>query len=129
MNAVIKYEELAELVRKKYKSTVRFEYIDAKTIKVIYKHNFMTPEICLQISIDTIQKDMIAISYHCHSIVANIIKMLKLVFPSGIVINKSNKQIVIYPARVKALKKLYQFAMIRDIIFDNNAVDIRFEMI
>lgn len=49
--------------------------------------------------------------------------------PCGIVINKSNKQIVIYPARVEALKKLYQFAMIRDILFDNNAVDIRFEMI
>lgn len=129
MNAIIKYDELAELVRKKYKSTVRFEYIDAKTIKVIYKHSFLTPEICLQISIDAIQKDVITVSYHCHSMVAYILKMLKLVFPFGIVINKSNKQIFIYPARVKVLKKLYQFAMIRDIIFDSNAVDIRFEMI
>lgn len=127
MNAVIKYEELAELVRKKYKSTVRFEYIDVKTIKVIYKHRFLPLEICLQISIDAIQKDMIAVSYHCHSMVAHIIK--RKLSPYGIVINKSNKQIVIYPARVEALKKLYQFAMIRDIIFDNNAVDIRFEMI
>lgn len=132
MNAIITYDEIQNLIRKKSKVCPNFTAVDNKTLKIGYKPSMFIPEINVSVHVETISKDLINLSYDCSvavtMIVSGAVKFLESAIPGGIKINTDSKRIEIYPESFEKMAKVYKYMSLSDIAFTDDAVNVAFEI-
>ena len=97
MNASIRFNEITELVERKYGRKINISQIDNKTIEISYKRLIIKISITLRIA--SIDKDCIQLTYDgstgISAIISGAVALLGQIIPEGVEVNTNNKTIKI----------------------------------
>ncbi len=126
MKAIIRYDEIQNIIRELYSKVVTLKTIDNKTVEIGYKpHRFIS--MSLSVHIDTIESDAIHLSYDCSSamsmIISGTVAIVEQRIPEGIVVDASKKQICVYPQQIDKIRKALDYLSLADISFTEDAME------
>lgn len=128
MNAVITYNEISDIIEKRLRVRPDFTTIDTNTFKASYKPGFLMPTITIRFHINNLSQDVISLSYECNTatalMISGAVAYLEEKIPSGIEVNTGQKQIKIYPHRIKQMEKVLEYVTLSNIVFEDNTVNV-----
>ena len=124
MNASIRFNEITELVERKYGQKINISQIDNKTIEISYKRLIIKISITLRIA--SIDKDCIQLTYDgsagISAIICGAVALLGRNIPEGVEVNTSNNTVKIFPQKIEQLQKALEFVTLNDVVFDNDQI-------
>ena len=124
MNASIRFNEITELVERKYGRKINISQIDNKSIEISYKIAIIKVSITLRIA--SIDKDCIQLTYDgstgISAIISGVVALLGRNIPEGVEVNTSNNTIKILPQKIEQLQKALEFVTLNDVVFDNDQI-------
>ena len=74
MNVQLTYNEILRYVKSKFHVALTVEVVDNKTLHITYKMNVFVPAINVDLLVDSVSKETLALSYDCSSIVNGLLK-------------------------------------------------------
>lgn len=129
MNILISYKEIIDQVAKKFIVIPVLQTIDEKTVEVSYKPARFIPNISVRFHIEATRNDLICMTYDCAPATAVIVSGLVARFenkiPSQFEINIAEKRVNIYPQRFEKLEKVLEYVSLSDLIFEQDAVNVK----
>ena len=132
MNAIITYNEISNLILKKFSARPTLKQVDNKTVEIRYKPAKFIPEIAITVHIASMRSDVICLTYSCHEatalLIGGIVGFVKSNIPDGIEVNTADKRINIYPLQIKKLEKVFEYISLTDISFTDDAAQIAFTL-
>lgn len=124
MNASIRFNEITELVERKYGQKINISQIDNKSIEISYKRLIIKISITLRIA--SIDKDCIQLTYDgsagIPTIISGVVALLGRNIPEGVEVNTSNNTVKIFPQKIEQLQKALEFVTLNDVVFDNDHI-------
>ena len=124
MNASIRFNEITELVERKYGQKINISQIDNKSIEISYKIAIIKVSITLRIA--SIDKDCIQLTYDgstgISAIISGVVALLGRNIPEGVEVNTINNTIKILPQKIEQLQKALEFVTLNDVVFDNDQI-------
>ena len=128
MILLIDYYEIADFIEKECKIRPKFTTVDEKTFEVSYKPVVFMPAISAKFHIESMQKDIVCMSYDCGTaaslMIAGIVAYLEDKIPSSIEVNTTDKQVNIYPQRFKQIEKVLEYVALSNIVLEETAINI-----
>lgn len=128
MNVLITYKEISDIIEKEFMIRPRFTSVDDKTIEISYKPRVFIPTISVSLHIESICNDSICLSYNCGApaslIIVGAVAWFDEKIPNCIEVNTSNKQINIYPQRLKQIEKVLGYVALTSISFEAEVANI-----
>lgn len=128
MKVVITYNEISDIIEKRLRIRPDFTTIDTNTFDASYKPGFLMPTITIRFHVNNISQDVISLSYKGSTAAAHMISgavaYLEEKIPSGIEVNTGQKQIKIYPHRIKQMEKVLEYVTLSNIVFEDNTVNV-----
>ena len=130
MKAVFTYEEITDLIHRKYQIRPTFQFVDTKTIEVHYKPTHLFPKINILLHLESVAKEAVRMSYDCSKgtslLIGSIAGFLGSKIPDGIEINILDKCFHMILERFEKTKNISEY--LTDIVFTNNNVEVYFTL-
>ena len=121
------YNEILNYMKSKFHVEPTVEVIDNKTIRISYKMGMFVPTINVNLRVDSVSEETIALSYDCSSIVNGLLSgaigFIEQKIPKHQVeILPDAKRILVHLDAFKELEKVLAVVEPTDIFFNNDAV-------
>lgn len=128
MNAIVTYEEISNLIERKFKVCPTITVIDEKTVQVSYKPGLFMPVIGVKFRIENLHNDTVYLSYDCGKaaslVIAGIVAYFDKKIPNGIEVDAIAKRITIIPHNIDKLKQVLTYVSLKDVTFDYQSVNL-----
>ena len=127
MHIQLTYNEILNYMKSKFHVEPTVEVIDNKTIRISYKMGMFVPTINVNLRVDSVSEETIALSYECSSIVNGLLSgaigFIEQKIPKHqLEILPDAKRILVHLDAFKELEKVLAVVEPTDITFNNNAV-------
>ena len=127
MNVQLTYNEILRYVKSKFHVALTVEVVDNKTLHITYKMNVFVPAINVDLLVDSVSKETLALSYDCSSIVNGLLKgvvgFIEQKIPKRQVeILSDEKRVLIHLDAFEELTKVLTVVEPTAVTFNNDAV-------
>lgn len=133
MNAVITYKEISDFIEKQFKVRPTLNKVDPKTVEVTYKPGSFMPSIGVKLRVDDVVDDIVSLSYDCGTaaslMIAGLVTYIEQKLQKGIVVNTTDKRVVVSPQKFKELEKVLEHVALDTITFEDDSVNLALMMI
>lgn len=134
MNVQLSYNEILDYVKNRFKVEPTVNAVDSKTLRVMYKMNRFVPTVSIDLHIDEISKDTVALSYSCsnivHGLINGVVGFVQDRIPrEQIEISTDNKTVLVHLDKVEQLKKVFDVVVPTDINFGDSAAEISLALV
>ena len=109
------------------------EVVDDQTLSVSYKISRFVPTINVDVHIDLVSKELIALSYDCSSIVNGLLGgvvgfMQERIPREQIELSTDNKKVLVHLDKVEQLKKVFDVVVPTDITFYSDSIVLNMDL-
>lgn len=122
------YNEIVSYVKEKYNKTIEFAQVDRKSIVVSCKWKPLFPEIKITLHVDSINNNIICLSYDCNTalqiVLGGVILFLEDNIPYGIVLNVEQKKVKVYLDQIAGLQKALEHVSLSDVFFSHDSLSL-----
>lgn len=127
MNVQLTYNEILRYVKSKFHVALTVEVVDNKTLHITYKMNVFVPAINVDLLVDSVSKETLALSYDCSSIVNGLLKgvvgFIEQKIPKRQVeILSDEKRVLIHLDAFEELTKVLTVVEPTAVTFNNDAI-------
>lgn len=127
MNLQLTYSEILGYVKSKFHVALTVEVVDNKTLHITYKMNVFVPAINVDLLVDSVSKETLALSYDCSSIVNGLLKgvvgFIEQKIPKRQVeILSDEKRVLIHLDAFEELTKVLTVVEPTAVTFNNDAI-------
>ena len=134
MNVQLSYNEILGYVKNRFKVEPTVSAVDSKTLRVMYKMNRFVPTVSIDLHIDEVSKDTVALSYSCsnivHGLINGVVGFVQDRIPrEQIEISTDNKTVLVHLDKVEQLKKVFDVVVPTDINFGDSATEINLALV
>lgn len=111
MNIQLTFNEILGYVENKFHIRPTIDIVDSKTLSIMYKVSRFLPTISVDVHIDSVSEELIALSYDCSSIVngllSGVVGFIQERIPrEQIEFSTDNKKVLVNLDKVEPLKKV-----------------------
>ena len=130
MKASISYQELQRLITEQTKQPISFEFVDNKTIKVMYEVNLgiMKKKIGLDLKmLDIVGSDlrvMYSTGFGMESLVGMALNMVKDKIPAGLLEEQPNHVLLVHLGNIEKIKSVFERIDVKDINMLTEALEV-----
>ena len=130
MKASVSYQELEKLVVEQTQKPISFEFVDNKTIKVLYEVNlgFMKKKVGVNLKVlDIIGTDLrllYSTDFGMDSLVGMVLSMVKDKIPEGFLEEQPDHVLLLHLANVDKLKPVFERIDVKDINMLAEALEV-----
>ncbi|MBQ8221007.1 MAG: hypothetical protein IJZ31_07375 [Bacteroidaceae bacterium] len=133
MNVQLSYNEILGYVEDKFHVRPTVEVVDDQTLSVSYKISRFVPTINVDVHIDLVSKELIALSYDCSSIVNGLLGgvvgfMQERIPREQIELSTDNKKVLVHLDKVEQLKKVFDVVVPTDITFYSDSIVLNMDL-
>lgn len=133
MNVQLSYNEILGYVEDKFHVRPTVEVVDDQTLSVSYKISRFVPTINVDVHIDLVSKELIALSYDCSSIVngllGGVVGFIQERIPrEQIELSTDNKKVLVHLDKVEQLKKVFDVVVPTDITFYSDSIVLNMDL-
>lgn len=133
MNVQLSYNEILGYVEDKFHVRPTVEVVDDQTLSVSYKISRFVPTINVDVHIDLVSKELIALSYDCSSIVngllGGVVGFIQERIPrEQIELSTDNKKVLVHLDKVEQLKKVFDVVVPTDITFYSDSIVLSMDL-
>ena len=133
MNVQLSYNEILGYVEDKFHVRPTVEVVDDQTLSVSYKISRFVPTINVDVHIDLVSKELIALSYDCSSIVngllGGVVGFIQERIPrEQIELSTDNKKVLVHLDKVEQLKKVFDVVVPTDITFYSESIVLSMDL-
>lgn len=122
------YNEIVSYVKEKYNKTIELAQVDRKNIVVSCKWKPLFPEIKITLHVDSINNNIIYLSYDCNTalqiVLGDVILFLEDNIPYGIVLNVEQKRVKVYLDQIAGLQKALEHVSLSDVFFGHDSLSL-----
>lgn len=130
MKASVSYQELQKLVTEQTKQPISFEFVDNKTIKVLYEINlgFMKKNIGINLRVlDIVGSDLRVLystGFGMDNLVGMALNMVRDKIPEGLLEEQPNHVLMLHLAKIDKIKPVFERIDVKDINMLNEALEV-----
>ena len=130
MRASISFQELQKLIAQKSKQTVNFEFVDNKTIKVLYEVNLGIFK--KKVGVDVKMLDLVgtdlrmkfSAGFGMDGIIGMALNMVKDKIPAGLLEEQPDNVLLLHLAKVEKFKPVLERIDLKDVNMLTEAVEL-----
>ena len=130
MKASISYQELQKLVTEQTKKPISFEFVDQKTIKVLYELNFgiLRKKVGIDLKVlDVVGTDLrvrYSTSFGMDGMMGMALNMVKDKIPAGLLEEQPDHVLLVHLAQIDKIKPVFERIAVKDINMLAEAVEV-----
>lgn len=130
MKASISYQELQKLVTEQTQQPISFEFVDNKTIKVLYKINLGIIKKKIGIDVQVLElvgtelKVQYSSGFGMDGLVGMALGMVKDKIPAGLLEERPNRVLLIHLDRIDKIKPVFERINVKDINMLAEALEV-----
>lgn len=130
MKASISYQELQKLVTEQTQQPISFEFVDQKTIKVLYEINLgiMKKKIGIDVQVLELVGTELKVQYSSgfgmDGLVGMALGMVKDKIPAGLLEERPNRVLLIHLDRIDKIKPVFERINVKDINMLAEALEV-----
>lgn len=130
MKASISYQELQKLVTEQTQQPISFEFVDNKTIKVLYEINLgiMKKKIGIDVKVLELVGTELKVQYSAgfgmDGMVGMALGMVKDKIPAGLLEERPNRVLLIHLDRIDKIKPVFERINVKDINMLAEALEV-----
>lgn len=130
MKASISYQELQRLITEQTNQPISFEFVDEKTVKVMYEVNLgiMKKKIGLDLKVlDIVGSDLrvqYSTGFGMESLVGMALNMLKNKIPEGLLEEQSNHILWVHLGKIDKIKPVFERIDVKDVNMLAEAMEV-----
>ena len=130
MKASISYQELQRLITEQTQQPISFEFVDGKTVKVMYEVNFgiMRKKIGIDLKVlDIVGSDlrvMYSTGYGMDNLVGMALNMVKSKIPAGLLEEQPNHELLVHLGTLEKVKPVFDRIDVKDINMLAEALEV-----
>lgn len=133
MNVQLSYNEILGYVEEKFHVKPTLEVVDSKTLRMMYKMNRFVPTVSLDLHIDAVSKNSVALSYSCsnivHGLINGVVGFIQERIPrEQIELSTDNKKVLVHLDKVEQLKKVFDVVAPTDITFYSDSIVLSMDL-
>lgn len=133
MNVQLSYNEILGYVKKRFKVEATVSAVDSKTLRVMYKMNCFVPTVSIDLHIDAVSKNFVALSYSCsnimHGLINGVVGFIQERIPrEQVEFSTDNKKVLVHLDKVEQLKKVYDVVVPTDITFCSDSIVLNMDL-
>ena len=130
MKASVSYQELQRLIAEQTQQPISFEFVDNKTIKVLYDLNlgFMRKKVSIDLKVLDITGTDLLVAYSAgfglDGMVGMALNMMKNKIPAGMVEEQPNHELLVHLDKVDKVKPVFERIDVKDINMLAEALEV-----
>lgn len=130
MKASVSYQELQKLVTEQTQQPISFEFVDPKTIKVLYEVNLgiMKKKIGIDLHVLEILGTDLKVHYSAgfgmDGLVGMALGMVKDKIPAGLLEEQPDRVLLLHLDKIDKIKPVFERIYVRDINMLNEALEV-----
>ena len=130
MKASISYQELQKLVTEQTQQPISFEFVDNKTIKVLYEINLSIIKKKIGIDVQVLElvgtelKVQYSSGFGMDGLVGMALGMVKDKIPAGLLEERPNRVLLIHLDRIDKIKPVFERINVKDINMLAEALEV-----
>lgn len=133
MNVQLSYNEILGYVEEKFHVKPTLEVVDSKTLRMMYKMNRFVPTVSIDLHIDAVSKNSVALSYSCsnivHGLINGVVGFIQERIPrEQIELSTDNKKVLVHLDKVEQLKKVFDVVVPTDITFYSDSIVLNMDL-
>ena len=133
MKIQLTYDEILGYVEDKFHVRPTVEVVDDQTLSVSYKISRFVPTINVDIHVDSVSEELIALSYDCSSIVngllSGVVGFIQERIPrEQIEFSTDNKKVLVHLDKVEQLRKVLDVVVPTDITFYSDSIVLSMDL-
>ena len=133
MKIQLTYDEILGYVEDKFHVRPIVEVVDDQTLSVSYKISRFVPTINVDIHVDLVSEELIALSYDCSSIVnglfGGVVGFIQERIPrEQIELSTDNKKVLVNLDKVEQLRKVLDVVVPTDITFYSDSIVLNMDL-
>ena len=133
MNVQLSYNEILGYVEEKFHVKPTLEVVDSKTLRMMYKMNRFVPTVSIDLHIDAVSKNSVALSYSCsnivHGLINGVVGFIQERIPrEQIELSTDNKKVLVHLDKVEQLKKVLDVVALTDITFYSGSIVLNMDL-
>lgn len=130
MKASVSYQELQRLVVEQIHQPISFEYVDSKTIKVLYEVNlgFMTKRIGVNLKVLEVVGTDLRVQYSTglgmDNLVGMALNLAKDKIPAGLLEEEANHVLLVHLGKIAKIKPVFERIDVKDVNMLAEALEV-----
>jgi hypothetical protein len=130
MKASISYQELQRLITEQTHQPISFEFVDGKTVKVMYELNLgiMKKKIGVNLKVlDIVGSDLrvqYSTGFGMDGLVGMALNMAKDKIPAGLIEEQSNQVLVVHLGNIDKIKPVFERIDVKDLNMLSEALEV-----
>lgn len=130
MKASVSYQELQKLVTEQTKKPISFEFVDQKTIKVLYELNFgiLRKKVGIDLKVlDVVGTDLrvrYSTGFGMDGMMGMALNMVKDKIPAGLLEEQPDHVLLVHLAQIEKIKPVFERIAVKDINMLAEAVEV-----
>lgn len=130
MKASVSYQELQKLVTEQTKKPISFEFVDQKTIKVLYELNFgiLRKKVGIDLKVlDVVGTDLrvrYSTGFGMDGMMGMALNMVKDKIPAGLLEEQPDHVLLVHLAQIDKIKPVFERIAVKDINMLAEAVEV-----
>ena len=133
MNVQLSDNEILGYVEEKFHVKPTLEVVDSKTLRMMYKMNRFVPTVSIDLHIDAVSKNSVALSYSCsnivHGLINGVVGFIQERIPrEQIELSTDNKKVLVHLDKVEQLKKVFDVVVPTDITFYSDSIVLNMDL-
>lgn len=133
MKIQLTYDEILGYVKNRFKVEPTVSAVDSKTLCVKYKMGHFVPTVSIDLHIDEVSKDTVALSYSCsnivHGLINGVVGFVQDRIPrEQIELSTDNKKVLVHLDKVEQLKKVFDVVVPTDITFYSDSIVLNMDL-
>ena len=130
MKASISYQELQRLITEQTHQPISFEFVDGKTVKVMYELNLgiMKKKIGVNLKVLDIVGSDLRVQYSTcfgmDGLVGMALNMAKDKIPAGLIEEQSNQVLVVHLGNIDKIKPVFERIDVKDLNMLSEALEV-----
>lgn len=130
MKASISYQELQRLISEQTQQPISFEFVDNKTVKVLYELNLgiMRKKVSIDLKVlDIVGTDLrvrYAGGFGMDGLVRMALNMIRDKIPTGLLEEQPNNELVVHLATIDKIKPVFERIDVKDINMLAEALEV-----
>lgn len=130
MKASISYQELQRLVAENTQQPISFEFVDQKTVKVLYEVNlgFMKKKVGIDLKVlDIVGSDLrlqYSAGFGMDGMVGMALNMVKDKIPAGLLEEQPNRVLLVHLGKIDKIKPVFERIDVKDLNMLAEALEV-----
>ena len=130
MKASISYQELQRLVTENTQQPISFEFVDQKTVKVLYEVNlgFMKKKVGIDLKVlDIVGSDLrlqYSAGFGMDGMVGMALNMVKDKIPAGLLEEQPNRVLLVHLGKIDKIKPVFERIDVKDLNLLAEALEV-----